>query len=186
LSQPLVYKNMENNNGFIKPEEILSQIDIRNNMNIADFGCGNGFFSIPMAKISDQGYIYALDIMKDSLEAVEGKAKLENISNIETIHCNLESPNGSKLNNESIDLVLLRNILFQSQKKSEIVKEAKRVLKDNGNLVLIEWIKDSSLAPKEGWLISKEESLQLLKSEGFDFEKELGMDNHHYGLIFRK
>ncbi|MBU1177163.1 MAG: class I SAM-dependent methyltransferase [Patescibacteria group bacterium] len=177
---------MENNNGFLQPTEILKQIDIRNNMHIADFGCGNGYFSIPMAKIAEQGHVYALDVIKDTLEAVESKAELENISNIETIHCNLENLNGSKLDNESIDLVLLRNILFQSQKKSEIVKEAKRVLKDNNTLVLVEWIKDSSLAPKDGWLISKEEAQQLVKLEGFEFEKELKIDNHHYGLIFRK
>jgi len=178
---------MQNNtNGFLHPKEILKQIGIRNNMNIADFGCGNGYFSIPMAEIAEQGRVYALDIMKDTLEAVMSKAKLRNILNIETVHCNLEISNGSKLNNKSIDLVLLRNILFQSQKKSKIIKEAKRVLKDNSRLVLIEWIKDSSLAPKDCWLISKEEAQQLVKLEGFDFEKELEIDNHHYGLVFRK
>ena len=177
---------MENNNGFLQPEEILEQVDIHDGMNIADFGCGHGYFSIPMAKIVEEGRIYALDVMKDALETVESKAKLENISNIETIHCNLETPNGSKLNDELVDLVLLRNILFQCQKKSEIIKEAKRVLKDNNRLVVIEWIKASSLAPKDGWLISKEEAQQLIKLEGFDFEKELSIDNHHYGLIFRK
>lgn len=177
---------MENNNGFLQPEEILRQIDIHDDMNIADFGCGNGYFSIPMAEIAEQGRVYALDVMKDSLEVVDSKAKLKNISNIKTVHCNLENSKGSKLNSESIDLVLLRNILFQSQKKSEIIKEAKRILKDNNKLVIIEWIKASSLAPKDGWLISKEEAQQLIKLEGFDFEKELSIDNHHYGLIFRK
>lgn len=183
----LVYKNMENNtNGFLQPKEILDQIDIRNNMHIADFGCGNGYFTIPMAKIADQGLVYAFDVMKDSLSAVDSKAKLENILNIKTIHCNLEIYNGSKLDDQSVDLVLLRNILFQSQKKSDIIKEAKRVLRDGNRLVLVEWIKDSSLAPKNGWLISKDEAKQLIKIEGFDLEKELKIDNHHYGLVFRK
>lgn len=177
---------MKKLNGFLKPEEIIEQMDIHNSMNIADFGCGNGFFSIPMAKAADQGIIYALDVVKDSLEAVESKAKLENVENIETIHCNLENEKGSKLDGDSIDLTLLRNILFQSQKKSEIIKEAKRVLINGGKLVLIEWIKSSSLVPKEGWLISKEEALELVKIEGFEFEKELTIDDHHYGLVFRK
>lgn len=177
---------MENTNGFLKPEEILEQIDIRNNMHIADFGCGNGYFSLPMAKVANQGLVYAFDVIKDSLEVVNSKAKLENILNIKTVHCDLETDKGSKLDDESVDLVLLRNILFQSKKKSEIIKEARRVLKSGNRLVLVEWIKDSSLAPKDGWLISKEEAQQLIKIEGFDLEKELKIDNHHYGLIFRK
>ncbi|NQV00783.1 MAG: class I SAM-dependent methyltransferase [Parcubacteria group bacterium] len=175
----------ENVNGFFKPEEILSQLDIRNNMIVADFGCGGGFFSIPIAKIVNQGQVYALDVVKENLEAVKSKAELEEVINIKTVHCNLEISGSSKIDDDSIDLVILRNILFQSQKKIEIIKEAKRVLKSAGQLVLIEWIKDSSLAPKQGWFISKEEVQQLTENEGLILDKELSMDNQHYGLVFK-
>ncbi len=176
----------ENANGFFKPEEILSQLDIRDNMIVADFGCGGGFFSIPVAKLTNQGQVYALDVVKENLEAVKSKAELENIKNIEIVHCNLEIPGSSKINDNSADLVILRNILFQSQKKPEIIREAKRVLKDIGQIVIIEWIKGSNMAPEQGWFISKEEIQKLTSDEELILDKELFLDNQHYGLVFKK
>ena len=172
--------------GFLNPETILEQLDINDNIKVADFGCGHGYFSIPLAKVVPQGKVYSLDVVKEALEAVKSKAKIEKIPNIETIHCNLEVLDGSKLTDGSIDLVVLANILFQSQKKSAILKEAKRILKKYGQLVLIEWIADSSLAPREGWLISKEEAKQLVEAEGLSLDKELDIDSQHYGMVFKK
>jgi len=177
---------MQNTSVFSTPEQILNQLQIDENMVVADFGCGSGFFAIPMAKKVTDGIVYALDVIKDSLEAVESKAKLEGISNIKTIHCNLEILGSSKLGDESVNLVLTRNILFQSQKKVEVLKEARRVLKSKASLVLIEWVPGSPLAPKEGWLISKEQARQLAEKEGFSLDKELDLDNQHYGLVFKK
>ncbi len=173
-------------NVFIHPEEILSQLDLHDSMEVADFGCGNGYFSIPLAKVVVNGNVYALDVIKETLEAVESQANLKGIENIKTIHCNLEILNNSKLENESMDLVLMRNILFQSQKKAEIIKEANRVLKPNGKLILLEWIPGSSMAPKKGELISKDEAIELMKAEEIELDKELILDNQHYGLIFEK
>lgn len=173
-------------NKIISPEKILEQLEIRDNAHVADFGSGAGFYTIPLAKMIPQGKVYALDVLKDSLEAVNSRAKLEDIQNIETIHCNLEIYGGSKLNDNSIDLVLMRNILFQSQKKKEIIKEAKRVMKKEGQLVIVEWTPNSSFAPKEGWFVSKEGAERLIEAEGLVLDKELEVDNHHYGLVFEK
>ncbi len=155
-------------------------------MEVADFGCGRGYFAIPLAKIVNQGIVYAFDVLGEALEAVRSQAKLEKVSNIKTIRCNLEILESSKLGDDSMDLVILANILFQSQKKPEILKEAKRVLKEEGELILIDWIAGTTLAPKDGWLISKKEAQQLVEAEGLALDRELAVDNQHYGLVFRK
>lgn len=175
----------ENTNGFLKPEEILSQLNIRDNMRVADFGCGGGFFSIPVSKLVKRGQVFALDVIKENLEAVRSKAELEDVDNITTVHCNLEILGSSKIEDSSADLVILRNILFQSQKKEEILKEAKRVLKDDGQVVIIEWMKGASMAPEEGWFISKDEIRNLVSGQELVLDKELSLDNQHYGLVFK-
>lgn len=181
---PVSKSYMQETNGFSKPEEIISQLDLRDNFEVADFGCGNGYYSVPLAKLMLQGKVYALDVVKETLEAVNSQANLEGINNIETIHCNLEITGASKLADALIDLILMRNILFQSQKKLAIIREAKRVLKPGGQIVLIEWIPGASSAPKHGWLISKDEARQLIEQEELKLVKELDIDNQHYGLVF--
>jgi len=177
---------LQHTGGFLHPEQILQQLHLRPNMNAADFGCGHGYFSLPLAKMLSEGRVYSLDVMKEALQAVKSQAEIEGISNIETIRCNLEEPGGSQLPDESMDVVILANILFQSNKKPAIIKEAARVLRKEGQCVLIDWLKEASLSPQGGWLISKKEAQELAEAEGLTFERDLQMDNQHYGMVFRK
>jgi len=172
--------------GFLQPEEIVKQLNIKKNITIADFGCGGGYVSIPLAKIAEQGKIYALDILKEALEAVQSRAKLEGVLNIETIHCNLELENGSTFENNSIDLVILANILFQSSNKDAIIKEAKRVVKKSGQIVIIDWKLDQAMGPPNNLVIDLKAIKELGKEQGLKLKKELPVDQYHWGVIFNK
>jgi len=173
--------------GFINPEKILEQIVSRPDMLAADLGCGHGYFVIPLAKLLNEGMVYACDVMEEALQAVRSKAQLENISNIETIRGNLENLGGSGLETSSMDLVILANILHQSQKKDAIIREAARIMKEEGELAIIDWRKEAPLAPKEGWLFALEEAVNLAEAEGFKLSRELEIsDGQHFGLVFRR
>ena len=172
--------------GFLDPEDILRQLPLRSSLKIADFGCGHGYFSLPLAKFIPDGEIYAIDVLEKALQAVRSKAEIENIQNIKTIRNNIEKPEGSGVERDSMDMVILANILFQSQKKEEILKEADRVLKKGGSLVVVDWVAGSTMAPKEGWLISKEALLEMVEAKSFKFIKDLKVDHQHYGLVFKK
>lgn len=174
--------------GFLNPEKLLQSLNlIKPGMKIADFGCGAGYFALPLAKmVGKDGKITALDILPSALRVVESRAKMEGFFNIKTIRCNLENPHGSTLPDESQDLVLLANILFQSRKKEEILKEAKRIAKQNGKIILIDWLPKSRFTTDEGWRISPEEAQELAEKQGLKFEKAFRVDDYHYGLIFTK
>src|SRR3989338_11617840 len=114
--------------GFIDPETITDSFGVEEGMKIADFGCGSGYFTTALARRTGlDGRVYALDIQESALDHVRSKARANNIENIEFIRTNLEIFGGSGLPNESQDIVLLANVLFQSNKNDDIIKEAKRV-----------------------------------------------------------
>jgi len=180
---------MESGTGeFLNPQKVLGQLEIKANLKIAHFGCGHGYFDIPLAKmVGPDGKIYSIDVLKEALEEVKTKAEKEGLVNIETIRGNLEIVGGSKIKDNACDMVLLANILFQSQKKTEVIKEARRALKQEGKLIIIDWQpQGSTLTSGSGWRISPQEARQIAEEQNFAFEKEFETDDYHYGLIFKK
>jgi len=168
---------------FLNPQKILEQLDLKEDMVAADFGSGSGGWVIPLAKILKEGKVYAIDVLEESLSALKGRAEIFNLSNIETIRSNLEISEGSKLEDNSVDLVLMTNLLFETEKKKEVLAEGKRVLKEDGKILVIDWKPEASLGPKEG-RISIKEVKKLAKDFNLKLEKEIPAGNYHYGLVF--
>lgn len=172
--------------GFLRPEEVLAQLDIYEGMKVADFGCGSGYFTILLAKkVGEKGEVWAIDVLESALNTVKSKAKAENLENIKFIRANLEVVGSSKILNDSQDVVLLANVLFQSNKKDKILEEAKRILKENGDLVVIDWIPEK-MKTEQVFKLSKEEMKELVEKSGFKFSKEFYAGGFHYGLLFKK
>jgi len=178
---------MEGTGGFLHPEQVIKQINFTPGQKVADFGCGAGYFTILMAQaVGPDGQVYACDVQTGPLESVSNKAKTTNIFNIKIIRCNLEIPNGSKITSESLDWVMVANILFQSQKKEAILQEAKRVLKSQGQIIIIDWDPKASLAPKKGWSLSRDQAIDITKKLDLTLVKEIQAGEYHWGMILKK
>ena len=173
------------NQGFLNPAEVLKQLKLKKGMIAADFGCGSGGWVIPLAKILEEGKIYAIDILEEPLSALKGRAKLEKILNVETVRSNVEAKNGSKLSDNSCDLVLMTNLLFECDDKKIVLEEGKRVLKPGGRILVVDWIKDNPLTPEIEW-VDFEEIKKIAKELDLKLEKEFEAGLYHWGLIFVK
>lgn len=174
--------------GFINPDLIIGSFGIQEGMKIADFGSGSGYFTILMGKLAGEGgLVTALDIMENALETVRSKAKSEGLRNIQTVRSNLEILGSSGLSSGSQDLVLMANILFQSDKKDEIIKEANRVLKEGGILVIIDWKKGAGgFGPPDNLRLDPQAMQSVAVSNGFEFINFIDAGAFHYGLKFVK
>lgn len=171
---------------FIDPQNVIEQLDLRNDMTVADFGSGAGYFTLPVArKIGEGGTVYALDIISQKLEAVLSKARTSGLNNIITKRVNLENKNGSTLDNESVDCVIMKDMLFQNKNKAQIIEEARRILKTGGRMLAVEWSsEDFAIGPERKLRIYKESIVELANKKGFKLSKEISAGNFHYGLIF--
>lgn len=171
---------------FIDPNKILEHLDLRPDMIAADFGCGSGGSTIPLAKKLYDGLVYALDVQEGPLNALKGRANAEKINNVKFIRCNLEKLGGSKLSDASVDVVLIVNTLFQTEDKKGIIIEAKRVLKEKGILMIADWLPKSGFDGIAEGRIAPDKLKKIAADAGFSLKKEFEAGKFHFGLIFEK
>ena len=173
---------------LLDPARVVDNLDIRPGMKIADFGCGTGHFTILMAKrVGDDGRVTAIDIQEAPLESVRTRAREAGLATIDIIRANLEVLGGTSLLDNSQDMVLLANVLFQSNKKPEIMREAHRILKSGGQLVMVEWKKGSGgFGPPENLRMDAEQLKALVSAEQFTFQRDIEVGQYHHVMMFIK
>jgi len=117
---------------FIRPRgNILMETGIELGDHILDYGCGPGGYLPPAVElVGNSGRIYALDINPLATKRVEKIAMKRQIANVETI-CS-ECKTG--LQDDSLDAVLLYDILHMLSDPNGVLNELHRVLKPNGIL----------------------------------------------------
>ncbi len=176
-------------NGLFDINSILSKIGIDEKQRVAELGCGNfGFFVFPLARlVGRQGKVYAVDILKPTLEEIKKEAKKNNLPQITTVWSNLETFKAADIETSSLDSALLINVLHQSKKKIEILRESIRLLKRGGRLAIIEWKNmDLPLGPKPDQRVKIESLKTAIPKIGLNIVEEFNAGPYHYGLILIK
>lgn len=186
---PLTLSKIPGGNELINAKEFLAKIGIEEGMTIADLGCGvRGYFVLQAAKmVAPRGLVYAVDILRAALKGVEANTKLLGINNIKTVWSDLEIYGATKIPAESLDFALLINILFQTKEDEKIIKEAVRLIKPGGKLVICDWKKNGApFGPPVGERPAPEQLKQILSDLGLILEKEIEAGPYHFALIFKK
>lgn len=165
---------------FLNPIQVLKQLKLKPAMIAADFGCGSGFWVLPLARTLEEGRVYGVDILEEPLSALRSKAKTEKLYNVVSMKADVEK--GTTLLSGSCDLVLMTNLLFQVANKKGILNEGKRVLKKNGRILVVEWKKDAAFGPEQG-RVSVEEIKELAEELGLKVEKEFEAGPSHWALV---
>jgi len=173
---------------FSDPIKNVESTSIQAGMEIADFGSGSGHYTLAAAKaLMSTGRVYAIDINKDLLTKLKNHASREGLYNVEVIWGDIEKPNDTKLRDGSVDLVFLSNILFQVPDKDAVIKEAKRILKPNGRVLLIDWADSfGGIGPTPKMVVTKASASAMFEKAGFHMDREVDAGSHHYGFIYKK
>jgi ubiquinone/menaquinone biosynthesis C-methylase UbiE len=133
-------------------EKFLKDIGIKGGQKVLDFGCGSGNYTIPAAKIAgEEGLVYALDKDKRSLDQLMHKAESMGLKNI--IRLDTSNESGTGLDNESVDVVLLYDVLHyyyfpRAEDRRQLLREVYRVLKPSALLSLYPTHLQSYMEPK--------------------------------------
>ena len=156
-------------------------------MHVGDFGAGSGFFTVDAAKkVGDSGRVYAVDVQVGPLESVQGRAEALGLENVEIVRADLEVPGGTNIPENALDVVVLANVLFQSQKKEEIIKEAHRTLKGGGSLLIVDWKKGAGGGVPDEMRSDPSQMRTIAESQGLTFVRDIEAGQFYFGQVYTK
>ena len=165
---------------FLNPDRILEMLGLEKDMTFADLGCGTGYFSIPASAIVRK--VYAIDVQQEMLDILNSKIKNGNVTNIES---NLSDGNSIPLENGSTDILFMANVFHEIEDQEFMLAEVKRVLSEQGKLVIIDWNKvEMDMGPPVSERLSPEEVILICSKNGFENEMNTDAGPYNYILVF--
>ena len=168
---------------FSVPEKNIRALSLASGMKVADFGSGSGAYVRALARVvGHEGVVYALDINEDALVSIKKELQVEGLPHVDIIWADVERVGGSRIKDQSLDAVVISDLLFQVEDPRAVVQEAYRVLRSGGQLLLIDW-QDHEKGSLVHSTFSAQRGETLVQEVGFALVKNIDAGEHHWGLV---
>lgn len=150
---------------------LLANLGIRRGMTVCDLGCGNGFYSLPLARlVGPAGRVLAVDIQPEMLALLEQREAAAGLDNIETILGQVHDP---RLPADAVDLILLVDVYHEFSHPEQMLAAMRRALKADGLIALVEYRAEDPTVPiRPLHKMSKPQILKEFSANGFRLVKE--------------
>jgi ubiquinone/menaquinone biosynthesis C-methylase UbiE len=166
-------------------ETLLEALKVKPGDTVCDMGCGNGFYSIKLAKlVGERGKVIAVDIQREMLELLKDRAAEEKVSNIETVLGTLVDP---KLPTRAVDLVLMVDVYHEFSHPEQMLAAIRKSLKPTGRIALVEFRAEDPLVPiKPLHKMSKEQIMKEFPPNGFKLVEEFDKLPWQHLMFFQR
>jgi len=168
---------------LLDPFEVMAFLPIESHHQVADIGCGPGYFTIPLAKHLLFGKVYALDVLDRMLEETRKRVKASYLGNVEVLKCGETS---FPVPARSLDGALIAFVMHETQKREELLQAAADLLKPGGWLAVLEWQdKDEEGVPSPDRRVRPKELEALARKVGFQVRQRRELNPKHYMVLLR-
>ncbi|NND97332.1 MAG: class I SAM-dependent methyltransferase [Pirellulaceae bacterium] len=154
-----------------RASESFKQLKLTEGMTVCDLGCGNGYWTLPMARdVGATGRVLAVDIQREMLKklVIRGaKAKLENIV---PVLGDVDDPN---LPAGEVDLLLMVDVYHEFSHPQSMLWAIRNSLKPEGVIALLEYREEDPKVPiKPLHKMSKRQIMKEYEANGFKLVRE--------------
>jgi len=131
------------------PEVAVTALGLRPGEVVADLGCGPGYFTRALARaVGAEGKVYAVDLSPEMLERLrETLGEKESGPGEAPVEIFLSGERSVPLPSDSVDAVLLANVLHEAEDPEGLLREARRIVRPGGRCLVVEWRKDGPSPP---------------------------------------
>ncbi len=164
---------------------MLAKLGVRPGMTLCDMGCGNGFYSLQLAKMAGpSGRVLSVDIQAEMLAELRQRFEAEAIENITPILGSFHSP---RLPANSVDLILLVDVYHEFSHPEQMLHEMRQALKPAGVIVLVEYREEDPAVPiKPLHKMSKQQIMKELTPNGFQLRSEFDRLPWQHMMFFER
>jgi precorrin-6B methylase 2/cytochrome c553 len=166
-----------------RSDALVSALEIREGARVADIGAGTGYFTWRLAEhAGPKGRVVAVDIQQSMLDLTAAAVRQHGLGNVDFV---LGKESDPRLPERSFDLVFIAYSYHEFAQPEPIMDAIRRSLKPAGRLVIVEYAKESKLAPASTLhKMSFDEIRSEIEQMGFDLERILDFLPMQHGLIF--
>jgi len=176
------------------PGETLRQLGVTPDSSLDEIGSGNGYFTLPAARITAPAPVYALDLDQSLLDELTHLADHQQLENVVPIHG--DARDLSDHLPEPVDTVLIANMLHGVDDTSEFVKQAFDSLRSGGRVVVVNWrdmpreattIAGAQRGPPTDLRLSAQET-EAVVGDAVDcsLDRRLALPPYHYAMLFEQ
>ncbi|MCW8964194.1 MAG: methyltransferase domain-containing protein [Gammaproteobacteria bacterium] len=172
---------------YAQRHAVVTALDIKPGMRIADIGAGTGFYSLLFAeRTGPEGLVYAVDIAEDFIRAIKKKAELAGATNLTGI---INNGRESGLAPQTIDLAFICHTYHHFEYPKTTISSIHRALLDDGEVVIIDFRTDPDIS--SAWVqghvrAGREQVIREMGMYGFELVADLPLLQTNYFLRFKK
>ena len=154
-----------------RASESFRRLDLKSGMTVCDLGCGNGFWTLPMAEaVSPGGEVYAVDIQREMLRKLDERSDRAGVTNVRPVHGRVDDP---RLPADRLDLVLMVDVYHEFSHPETMLWHIRRSLKDEGVVALLEYREEDPEVPiKPLHKMSKKQIMKEYEASGLKLVRE--------------
>lgn len=172
---------------FDRRKAIVSALDIKPGMNIADIGAGTGLYTREFSlEVGPRGTVYAVDIARNFIDGIMQQSKAAGVQNVIGV---VNSAKDVNLKPGSIDIAFVCDTYHHFEYPRSMLQSIHKALRNGGSLVIIDFRKVEGHS--SDWVMShtranKETVIREIESEGFRLVEDLGFLKTNFYLRFNR
>jgi cyclopropane fatty-acyl-phospholipid synthase-like methyltransferase len=164
---------------------MLGQLNLKTGMTVCDMGCGNGFYSLKMAKmVGPQGTILGVDVQPEMLQFLRTRMEKEGVDNITPILGSFHNP---RLPRNTVDVILMVDVYHELSHPEIMLRAMRDSLKPGGQIILLEYREEDDRVPIKP--LHKMNKIQILKeyeANGFRVASQFDKLPWQHMMFFEK
>jgi SAM-dependent methyltransferase len=169
-----------------KPDQVMDALRIAEGTIVADLGAGGGWFTMRLARrVGRSGRVYAVDVQRLMIEAIERRVEREGLNNVTAIQGEYDDP---KLPSDArIDAVLIVDAFHEMEDPVRLLKNVARTLTPHGRIGIIDYREgDGGPGPDAAERVPPSVVISQASAAGLRLIEQQKFLPYQYFLIFGK